>query len=207
MFYVISAVIGLLMLAAAFAFRRLSSKRALSSLKVGDLAPDFELKNYQGTAFKLSSYRDKKPVVLFFYPSDNTPGCTTEVSPRCFCLAFVPHPLQPAAVRPLQQACTFQRLSPDFAKLGAEVFGISGQGTAEKEKFIVNNKLTAIELLIDEGNKVRKAFGVPKALLGMIPGRVTYVINKEGKVVCVFDDLFHAAMHPEKALEALDEAK
>ncbi len=55
-------------------------KLSVSMLKVGDVAPDFELKNYRGKAFKLSSFKGKKPVVVFFYPADNTPGCTTEVS-------------------------------------------------------------------------------------------------------------------------------
>jgi peroxiredoxin Q/BCP len=49
-------------------------------LAVGDIAPDFELKNYNGKAFKLSSFKNKKPVVVFFYPADSTPGCTTEVN-------------------------------------------------------------------------------------------------------------------------------
>jgi peroxiredoxin len=55
------------------------SGRFLSMVAVGDMAPDFELKSYSGKTFKLSSYRGKKPVVVFFYPADNTPGCTTEV--------------------------------------------------------------------------------------------------------------------------------
>eukprot|EP01031_Cornospumella_fuschlensis_P029785 gene29785-35964_t len=158
------------------------SKTWLQMVSVGEVPPDFELKNYQGKAFKLSSFKGKKPVVVFFYPADNTPGCTTE-------------------------ACAFQRLSPDFKKFGAEVFGVSSNGAADKEKFISGNKLTSIELLIDEGSKVRTAWNVPKALFGALPGRVTYVISKEGKVVTVFDDLGKAALHPEKALEALGASK
>eukprot|EP01039_Chlorochromonas_danica_P005328 gene5328-5863_t len=180
MILLITGLIGLVII--MFLFSRNSASKAgqaaISSLKVGDIAPDFELRNYQGKAFKLSSFRGEKPVVVFFYPADNTPGCTTE-------------------------ACTFQRLAPDFASLGAEVFGISGQGTADKERFIINNKLTAIELLIDENNDVRRAWGVPSSLFGLVPGRVTYVIDKEGRVVSVFDDLLRAGTHPEKALEAL----
>ena len=158
-----------------------SSSRAIRSLSMvaaGDVAPDFELSNLQGKKFKLSSYKGKNPVVLFFYPADNTPGCTTEV-------------------------CAFEKRAPDFKSKGAVVFGISSGGAADKEKFIRTNKLSATELLIDEGDKARNAFKVPRALFGLLPGRVTYVIGKDGKIVNVFDDLANAALHPENALKTL----
>lgn len=83
------------------------------------------------------------------------------------------------------------------------MFGISSGGAADKEKFINTNKLTSTELLIDEGDKARTAFKVPRALFGLLPGRVTYVIGKDGKVANVFDDLANAALHPEIALKTL----
>jgi thioredoxin-dependent peroxiredoxin len=113
----------------------------LSMVSVGESAPDFDLKNYQGKSFKLSSFKGKKNVVVFFYPADNTPGCTTEV-------------------------CAFQKRFPDFKALNAEVFGISSGGPADKQKFVTANKVTSYELLIDEGDKVRSAWKVPKALFG-----------------------------------------
>lgn len=116
---------------------------ALRMLAVGDVAPDFELKNYKGQSFKLSSFKGKKSVVVFFYPADNTPGCTQEV-------------------------CAFQKRFPDFRAANAEVFGVSSGGPADKEKFISSNKVTSYDLLIDEGDKVRTAWKVPRALFGKL---------------------------------------
>lgn len=110
-------------------------------VKAGEYAPDFELKNYKGETFKLSNYRGKKPVVVFFYPADGTPGCTT-------------------------QACEFQRRSPDFKAAGVEVFGISSNGDKDKESFVKAYRLNDIQLLIDEGSQVRKLWQVPNAILG-----------------------------------------
>ena len=84
------------------------------------------------------------------------------------------------------------------------MFGISTGSVAEKEKFIRTNKLNSIELLIDEASQVRNSWNVPKALFGLFPGRVTYVIGKDGKVKSIYDDLANAELHPEKSLEALN---
>ena len=130
---------------------------SLNMVKIGDVAPSVELKNFEGKSFNLQSFKGKKPVVVFFYPADNTPGCTKE-------------------------ACAFEKRAPDFASKGAEVFGISSNGAADKEKFIRANKLKSMQLLIDEGEKVRKAWQVPKALFGVLPGRVTYVIGVDGTI-------------------------
>jgi len=146
-------------------------------LKVGEMAPDFELSSADGKKFKLSSFKGKKPVVAFFYPADSTPGCTVE-------------------------ACTFEAEGPKFKKLGAEVVGISAQGADSKKKFIAENSLS-MPLLIDAGDKVRSLWGVPKALFGALPGRVTYVIDKTGKCISVTDDLGNAKKHPAEALKAL----
>ena len=61
-------------------YNNVSTRSSLNMLAVGDVAPDFELKNSAGKSFKLSSYKGKQPVVVFFYPADSTPGCTKEVS-------------------------------------------------------------------------------------------------------------------------------
>eukprot|EP01042_Synura_sphagnicola_P012967 gene12967-16486_t len=132
-------------------------------LAVGDRAPDFELKNAKGQSFRLSDYLGKKSVVVFFYPADNSPGCT-------------------------QQVCAFQRKFPDFRAANAEVFGVSNGGVADKEKFIASNRVTSYELLIDEGDKVRKAWKVPRALF-VIPGRATYAVDPAGKVGEILDEL------------------
>ena len=82
---------------------------------------------------KLSTFKGKKPVVVFFYPADNTPGCTKE-------------------------ACAFEKKAPDFKKLGAEVLGISSGNAADKEKFIRANKLNSMTLLIDTKDSVRNSW-------------------------------------------------
>lgn len=173
-------------------------------LAIGEIAPDFTLSTSSGSSVKLSSFKGKKPVVVFFYPADNTPGCTKE-------------------------ACAFEKKAPDFKakgahhmniyylfkflktwiplifNVGAEVVGISSGGAADKEKFIRANNLNSMKLLIDAGDSVRKSWGVPKALFGVLPGRVTYVIGKDGKVASIYDDLANAELHPVKALAALEE--
>eukprot|EP01040_Poterioochromonas_malhamensis_P005463 gene5463-5863_t len=178
--FIITLLVVALATVGAFKFStgKVGKSGQVSMLAVGEAAPDFELKNFQGKSFKLSSFKGKQPVVVFFYPADSTPGCTKE-------------------------ACEFQRKSPEFKKIGAEVFGISSGGKADKEKFIQNNGLNSIELLIDEGDKVRTAWKVPRALFGALPGRVTYVIGKDGLIKFIYDDLTGATNHVAKAFEAL----
>jgi thioredoxin-dependent peroxiredoxin len=156
----------------------ISRKSSVEMLSVGEVAPDFELKTYDGKSVKLSSFKGKKNVVVFFYPADSTPGCTAE-------------------------ACAFERKAPDFSKKNAVILGVSSGGPADKEKFIKTNKLNNMQLLIDSGDKLRSSWKVPKALFGAFPGRVTYVIDKTGKCTLVYDDLANATGHPEKALNAL----
>ena len=146
-------------------------------LKVGDVAPDFELPTADGKKFKLSSYKGKGPIVAFYYPADSTPGCTKE-------------------------ACQFELDGPKFKKLGATVIGISSGGADSKKKFASENSLS-MPLLIDAGDKVRTLWGVPKALFGALPGRVTYVLDKSGKVISITDDLVNTSKHVEESLKAL----
>ena len=118
----------------------------------------------------------KKPVVLFFYPKDNTLGCTKEV-------------------------CAFRDRFEEFSKLDAEVIGISSDSVESHRSFAANHHLP-YTLLSDEGGKVRKLYGVPNTL-GLFPGRVTYVIDKEGVVRHVFSSQLGATRHVEEALKVL----
>jgi peroxiredoxin Q/BCP len=145
-------------------------------LQVGDKIPHFKAKDTNGLDFDSADLVGKKPIVIFFYPRDNTPGCITE-------------------------ACSFRDQYEDFKDLGAEVIGISSDSVASHQKFRDQYKLPFI-LLSDSDKKIRKLFGVPTAILGLLPGRVTYVIDTEGMVVMLFDSLF-AAKHLPKALEAM----
>jgi peroxiredoxin Q/BCP len=146
------------------------------ALKVGDKIPHFLAKDSHGNDFDSTSVVGKKPSVFYFYPKDNTPGCTA-------------------------QACSFRDQYEDFKDLGAEVIGISGDSIASHEKFAIQYRLPFI-LLSDKDQKIRNLFGVKPNLFGLIPGRVTYVADKEGVIRLVFDSLV-ATNHIPKALEMI----
>ena len=144
-------------------------------VKVGEPAPDFALPDATGKDVSLAGYRGK-PVVLYFYPKDDTPGCTKE-------------------------ACTFRDQYEDFREAGAEVLGVSSDSSESHKKFAAKHKLP-FTLLADRGGKVRKLYGVP-ATLGLLPGRVTFVIDAGGVVRHVFNSQLDAARHVAEALGVL----
>lgn len=146
------------------------------AIQVGDVVPQFSAVDTQGNLFNSASVVGKKPVVLYFYPKDNTPGCTTE-------------------------ACSFRDQYEDFLDLGAEVIGISSDGLASHQKFTAQYQLPFL-LLSDTDKKIRKLFGVPTAFLGLLPGRVTYVVDAKGVVQMLFNSVL-AGQHIPKALEAV----
>ena len=146
------------------------------ALQEGDEIPEFSAKDNNGNDFESSSIVGKKPVVFYFYPKDNTPGCTA-------------------------QACSFRDQYEDFKDLGAEVVGISSDSIASHEKFVQQYQLPFI-LLSDNDKKIRKLFGVKPDLLGLIPGRVTYVADQNGIIQFIFDSM-NATDHIPKALETI----
>jgi peroxiredoxin Q/BCP len=146
------------------------------AIQVGDEAPDFTLPKQDGSAVHLNELLQKSAVVLYFYPMDDTPGCTAE-------------------------ACSFRDSYEAFKEAGAEVVGVSSQSTASHESFAGKHRLPFI-LLSDEGGKVRKLYGVPKTF-GFWPGRVTYVIDRKGKVQHVFNSASQATKHVTEALGVL----
>ena len=143
--------------------------------KVGQKAPDFTLADATGKDVSLASLRGK-PVVLYFYPKDDTPGCTKE-------------------------ACTFRDQYEDFREAGAEVLGVSSDSSESHQKFAARYKLP-FTLLSDRGGKVRELYGVP-ATLGLLPGRVTFVIDGAGVVRHVFNSQLNATRHVSEALGVL----
>ncbi len=149
-------------------------------IKVGDDAPDFNLKNQRGESISLKEFLGKKAVVLFFYPKDNSPGCTKE-------------------------ACKFRDSYEDFKDSGAEVLGISSQSEESHSIFSTSFNLP-FSLLSDEDGKVRSLYGVPSSL-GLIPGRVTYVIDKAGIVRHIFSSQLDPERHVEEALQILKSLK
>jgi len=145
------------------------------ALKIGDTIPFFTSIDNKGNSFEVRDYLGQ-PLVIYFYPKDDTPGCTI-------------------------QACTFRDLYEDFKALGAEVIGISSDSLQSHQKFASRYKLPFI-LLSDGDKKIRTQFGVPNDFLGLIPGRATYVIDKNGIVQLIFDST-SAKIHIQKALEIL----
>jgi peroxiredoxin Q/BCP len=145
------------------------------ALQVGDKIPIFTAMDSNGNSFEVRDYIGQ-PMVIYFYPKDDTPGCTI-------------------------QACTFRDQYEDFKTLGAEVIGISSDSLSSHKKFASRYKLPFI-LLSDTNKKIRTAFGVPNDFLGLLPGRATYVIDKNGIVQFVFDSTL-AKIHITKALKVL----
>jgi thioredoxin-dependent peroxiredoxin len=145
------------------------------ALAVGDAAPDFELVAQDGEKVKLSDQRGQW-VVVYFYPADDTPGCTAE-------------------------ACSFRDSYEDFTDAGATVIGISGDDTESHQKFAAKHNLP-FTLLSDDDGKVRKTWGVGKSL-GLLPGRVTFVISPEGVVRKRFSSQLRAKQHKNEALATI----
>ncbi len=152
----------------------------MKKIEVGNTVPQFTLDDQNGTPFPINSVIGNKNLVIYFYPKDDTPGCTKE-------------------------ACAFRDQFEVFNEANAMIIGISGQSVESHKKFAEKYHLT-FTLLSDEEDKIRKLFGVP-ASLGMLPGRVTYVVDKSGKVVYVFNSQTQATKHVEEALRILKELK
>ena len=145
-------------------------------INVGDPAPEITLATHTGEEVPLADYRGKQAVVLFFYPKDGTPVCTKE-------------------------ACSFRDAYEDFVEAGAVVIGVSGDSTSRHEAFAASHRLPFL-LVSDADGGARRAFGVPKSM-GLFPGRVTYVIDREGIVRHVFNSQFAADRHVSEALEVV----
>ncbi len=145
----------------------------MKSVETGDQAPDFTLPSQTGEDVTLSGLRGESTVVLYFYPKDETPGCTRE-------------------------ACSFRDSYEDFVDAGAVVVGVSADTVSSHESFADGHELP-FTLLADESNQVRKLYGVPKTL-GLLPGRVTYVIDKQGYVRHVFNSQLFFDRHVSEAL-------
>ena len=151
------------------------SKRA-KSVQVGDHAPDFTLPNQSGEPVRLSDFLGKTDIVLYFYPKDDTSGCTTE-------------------------ACSFRDSYEVFKDAGAEVIGVSSDSAESHQRFAAKNRLPFI-LLSDAGGALRKRYGVPTTF-GLLPGRVTYIIDKQGVVRNIFSSQFTPEKHISEALKTL----
>lgn len=147
-------------------------------IKVGSVAPDFQLKDDAGTVHSLAEFRGKK-VVLYFYPKDNTPGCTKE-------------------------ACSFRDGYKELQDAGIVIVGISFDSPESHKKFRDKYKLPFL-LLCDEKKEMAKAYGATGGVLGsLMPKRYTYLINEEGRIVHIFEKV-DVKNHAEDVLKAFSE--
>ncbi len=145
-------------------------------IAVGDTAPDFTLPTQTGGMVRLHDLLGQKAIVLYFYPKDNTSGCTAE-------------------------ACAFRDSYEVFKEAGAEVVGVSSDSVESHQGFAARHRLPFI-LLSDSGGMVRKLYGVERTM-GILPGRVTYVIDRDGVVRHIFTSQLNATKHVREAIATL----
>ncbi|MDH5609636.1 MAG: peroxiredoxin [Cyclobacteriaceae bacterium] len=146
-------------------------------MKIGDQIPDLTLPDQNGQPIRLHDFIGKNPLVIFFYPKDNTPGCTRE-------------------------ACSFRDSYHQFQAAGAHVIGISTDSVDSHRQFADSHQLTYL-LLSDTAQLAQQAFHVPRNLFGLLPGRVTYVTDIHGIVLHIYDSALQPRHHVREALRVL----
>lgn len=144
------------------------------AIRIGDPIPKFSALNEAGEIFH-SSTLSGKPCIIFFYPKDDTYLCTKE-------------------------ACSFRDSNKDFLQKGISVIGISADSVEDHQRFIQKHTLQ-YSLLSDPNNHIREVFGVPKGLLGLLPGRVTYCFDANGKAIAIINASLSADKHVQEALK------
>jgi peroxiredoxin Q/BCP len=147
-------------------------------MKKGEKVIPFELPDQDGNTFRLKDIIGKSNIVIYFYPKDDTPGCTKE-------------------------ACSFRDSMKEFENLDARIIGISADSVHSHKSFAEKHDLN-FTLLSDKDKKVRKLLQVPGDLFGLLDGRVTFVIDKNGLVQHIFRSQLNAARHIEEAKAALE---
>jgi peroxiredoxin Q/BCP len=158
----------------AFASSSAQTRRK-EKVQVGDLTPDFTLLNQLSGSVRLGDFLGKKYIVLYFYPKNNTSLCTEE-------------------------ACAFRDNYESFKEAGAEVIGVSSDTVESHQQFAKEHRLPFI-LLSDVDGAIRKQYGVPTAF--GLPGRVTYIIDRQAIVRRIFFSQFTSKRHVDEALETL----
>jgi len=147
----------------------------MKPIGMGDMIPEFSLTDQNGKLFDVKSVLGRKRLVIFFYPQDGSLNCTKE-------------------------ACYFRDLNDLFIENDAVVLGISGQSVDSHREFASINRLP-YKILSDPNNQVRKLFGVPSKFFKLVPGRVTYVTDRSGKVIYIFDSQTEVQRHADEALK------
>lgn len=150
--------------------------KTMNTVETGSKAPEFALSDQSGNLVRLSGLTGKSNLVLFFYPKDESYGCTRE-------------------------ACSFRDQYEEFTEAGAVVIGISSDGVDSHKSFAARHNLPYL-LLSDPAGKVAAVYGVKKSL-GVLPGRVTFVIDRQGIVRMVFSSQLNFGKHITEALNVL----
>ncbi|MCF8302539.1 MAG: peroxiredoxin [Bacteroidales bacterium] len=159
----------------------MTNKTSEQKVKEGTKIPSFTLPDQNGKMISIDSLIGQKNLIIYFYPKDETAGCTKE-------------------------ACSFRDSYEAFQEAGAEVIGISSDPVDSHKNFAQHHKLPFV-LLSDNEGKVREKFNVPRNFLGLLPGRVTYVVDKSGTVMHMFNSQFNINGHINEALEVLNKIK
>lgn len=146
-------------------------------LQPGTPAPDFCLNDQNGKSIHLQDFIGKKNIVLYFYPKDETGGCTRE-------------------------ACAFRDRYQDFTDAGCEVIGVSADDVNSHRSFAANHQLPFI-LLADTEKRIHQLYDVQSSFFGLLSGRVTYIIDKKGLIIHAYDSLLGFEKHVKKALETI----
>ena len=147
----------------------------MNPVRIGDMIPSFALPDQDGNIFDINSVLGKKKLVIFFYPQDGSLYCTRE-------------------------ACYFRDFADAFDQADAIIIGISGQSVESHKEFSEKNNLK-YTLLSDSENNVRKLFGVSDKVFGLFRGRVTFVADRSGRVVFIFDSQTDVQRHVDEALK------
>jgi peroxiredoxin Q/BCP len=148
-------------------------------LAIGTAAPDFTAPTHRGETISLAQFRGQKAVVLYFYPTDGTPVCTAE-------------------------ACSFRDRHDELLAAGAAVIGVSGD-TLESHRRFAQRQSLPFYLISDSDGRLRRDYQVTGSLLGLIPGRVTFTIDRAGIIQHVTTALLSAHRHVDEALEAVQQ--
>jgi peroxiredoxin Q/BCP len=148
----------------------------MTTIRVGDRIPDLTVRIQRGDELSLADFRGQRWLVIFFYPRDGTPVCTRE-------------------------ACSFRDAYEEFVDAGAVVIGISSDSDDSHRAFAAQHRLP-FHLVSDADGRLRQAFGVPRTL-GLLPGRVTYVVDPDGIVRHIFRSQLAAERHVQEALETV----
>ncbi|MBM77272.1 MAG: peroxiredoxin [Crocinitomicaceae bacterium] len=147
------------------------------NLDIGDIFPDFTLKDENNNDFTLSENLNDQHFVVYFYPKDETPGC-------------------------VKQACHFRDSYEEFLKFNCKVIGVSGDSVESHLNFKNKNNLP-FTLLSDNKNILRNKIGIPNDFLGLVPGRQTFLLKKTGEIIFTFHSSINMKRHIDEALSTL----